>query len=1113
MGGLFGGAKPQAQQSPAIAGIRPQTSAYGKAIPIVYGTTRIAPNLGWYGGFHQVTTNNPSSGGGGKGGATGGGGGKGGGGGSTTTNFADVVFLLCEGPIAGISDPGLWKSQTETTLSAEGMAVFDGAYGQAEWSFLASNFPSQAVPYSGIAYTAVSGLNLGTSANLPSYNMEVQGFFAGTGNPSAGDADPSRVIPHLLSDPFVGAGFPASRIGTLVNGIEGRSIPAGGPFTIQLIAVNPDGWTILNNLCVYDNASPPNLYTCVAGAPGPQQYSVNLATGTYTFNAANAGTALSICYAALNPPLVNYQGFAMASGLWISPAYTDQQSASTILDDIAKYTYADFVWSSGVLTLVPRGTVALSGNGFSYAPVAAPVVDLSDDDFLPNTNSSGGASSSSHSDPVLLTRKRPADQTNSIKIEALDRINQYAPTLIEASDQAAIDRFGKRASASATVHMFADVNAANTSAHLLLADQHILNFYGFTLDERYAFLDSADIVTITDVAMGLSKQWVRITEITENDDGTLSVSAEEYSAGSGSAPLITINQGQGFIPNYLVSPGSVNPPIIFEPTDAFGGGLEVLLAVSGSNPNWGGAHVWLSFDGITYEQLPDAIGLARMGSLTAPLASVTAATTGQTLDTTNTLAVDLTESNGVLSSASQGAATTLNSLCYVDGELISYQTATLTGPSKYNLTYLMRGAYNTPIPAHAAGSQFARMDGAIYSIPFTQDRIGQTIHIKLTSFNIYDSGEQSLSSVADYTHTIKGTALASPLPNVQNLTSFFQGAITFLTWDEVTDFRPVLYEIRKGTSFGGAQVVARQAHPPFQTQGDGTYWVTAYSQPIAGLQVYSAAPQSAVISGSVIVTNVIASFDEAATGWTGTTGGTAVVVNGQVMTSGAGNILADPDFLNTSDIFNYGGEGSGTYEIPAAHEIDIGRVAACLVRISWLSQGQVIGFNVLAIPDFLGASDILDFAASANTSVYPEIALSQDGVSWGAWQKFYCGTYSARKFKARMQIQTSDVQTQAILESFVFSVDVPDRDDHYIGLAVPSGGLALSFKPDGSASPAPFNGGPGSATIPSLQGTIVSASQGDTLVVSAETLSGCTLQVINGGVGVARSVNLLAQGF
>ena len=48
--------------------------------------------------------------------------------------------------------------------------------------------------------------------------------------------------------------------------------------------------------------------------------------------------------------LATYQSYALAAGLWISPAYAEQTQAAQMLDDIASFTNSAFVWSSGVLT-------------------------------------------------------------------------------------------------------------------------------------------------------------------------------------------------------------------------------------------------------------------------------------------------------------------------------------------------------------------------------------------------------------------------------------------------------------------------------------------------------------------------------------------------------------------------------------------------------------------------------------------------------------------------------------------------------------------------------------------------------------------------------------------
>src|SRR6185312_3167643 len=97
------------------------------------------------------------------------------------------------------------------------------------------------------------------------------------------------------------------------------------------------------------------------------------------------------------------------------------------------------------------------------------------------------------------------------------------------------------------------------------------------------------------------------------------------------------------------------------------------------NLDWGGCHVWLSPDNSNYVQLGKMYGPSRMGVLTAQVVS------SADPDTTHTLAVDLTQSTGMLNSGTQADCDNFRTLCYVDGELISYEDATLTGPYRYDL--------------------------------------------------------------------------------------------------------------------------------------------------------------------------------------------------------------------------------------------------------------------------------------------------------------------------------------------------------------------------------------------------------------------------------------------
>ena len=700
MASIFGSSsKPQAQQQPALSALPIQTSVYGKVIPLVYGTTRMAPNLIWYGDFVATPHNSGNSGGGGKGGVVGGGGGKGGGGGTTTFTYtASVALGVCEGPIDGIGT--VWATKTETSLAALGLSLFTGAYGQAPWSYLSSVHPDQALGYSGTAYVAGAGYQLDDNAQLPNHNMEVAGFFAGSA-PGVPDADPSRVIADLLTNPFCGAGFPSARL---------------------------------------------------------------------------AGLAI-------------YQGYALAAGLWISIAYSEQKQASQMLDEIASFTNSAFVWSSGVLSLVPYGDAPLAANGYSYTPPAAPIYDLGDDDFLANGATGSAASSDA---PVLVTRLRPADALNDIRLEFLDRANRYKANIAEASDQATIDLFGLRTEPPQSAHLFADLNAARQAAQLRLQRQAVRNKYQFTLDQRYILLDPMDIVTLTDARLGLNRQWVRITEITESDDGTLQFTAEEYLAGTGSAATYSFASGTGYSADYNIDPGDALPPIVFEPPAQIAtSALEIWLATAGG-PLWGGADLYVSSDGATYKLAARTNGPARMGVLTASFAA------GADPDKTDTLAVDLSSSRGTLLSATQSDADLGHTLCYVAGapggyELVSYESASLTGPNAYALgTYLRRGLYGTVIASHASGAAFARLDDAIVKLSYDKSQIGATIYLKLVSFNLWQGGAQQLADVTAYTHVISGPPRP---PNVTGFAAQQSGSVVAFAWDAVSDVALKGYDI------------------------------------------------------------------------------------------------------------------------------------------------------------------------------------------------------------------------------------------------------------------------------------------------------------------------------
>ena len=1171
-----GGSKPAS--TPDYTGLQIQTAVSALPIPIVWGTSKLAPNVIWYANFKAIPAG--SSSGGGKGLFNSG---------SSSSNTgqydykADVILAICEGPITGIGD--VWRGQSTTSLGALGLSLFLGGTPQGVWPYLstpaatssivgilADNQPTLgeaallgqvALSYQGTAYVAAAQYDLSSSATLDNHNFEVLGFLYATGHGQTPytdvpgttaifvDADPAQVVSDFLTNPQYGVGFPAASIDT----------------------------------------------TSLFGSGGD----------------------------------ASYQTYCRAVGLAFSPALTNAEAASSILNRWLQLSNTAAVWSGGLLRFIPYGDTAATGNGVTFDPNVTPLYDLGDDDYIVENNA----------DPLTVSRTDPYQAYNVWRVECADRNNAYNLTPVEARDQNAIELTsqnlgggrGERIAPAVTAHEICDTGVALISAQLMLQRAvYIRNTYKFRLSWEYCLLDPMDLVTITDTVLGLDKTPIRITNIEENENGYLEITAEEFPLGYATAAKYATTSVINVPNERNADPGSVADVLIFEPTDQLGGGLKIMAGACSANVLWGGCNIWLSYqqDG-NYSQIGTISSSARIGVTTADLPPVGVSVTGQTIDQTNRLSVDLTESAGALSSGTQADAAALNNRCYVGGEIISYETATLTAANKYDLSYLVRGAYGTEdrIVDHPRLTKFARLDGAFFSYPYDQSRIGDTVYLKFQSFNVYGGGTQSLADCTAFAYTITGAALASPLPDVSDLYTNYEAGFQKIYWDEIDDFRNgILYEVRQGDAWDNAQFIRSQAHPPFIAQGNGTFVIKARCQPVAGLTVYSENASAIEISGNQLSLNLLAGFDEQATGWTGTFQNGIGVDAGNLRLGGAGNILgvnpllqsavtdaatasgnvlsfgflppnvavgmavadtttagvipalatvtainynaidygpvtgtvaADVDdgsvtasattaidygaitgtsatatisapvaaggvlsgdtiVFSIPDVLDFGGVITDTplyYTIPAAHIVNAGSVVQASVNASTQIQGVPVGQNILADADVLTDADILGSASTQYVDGWIEIALSQDGSTFGAWQKFVPGVFPAMAWNFRLALQSSDANTIAEALAFNYTVQLPSRIDHYQQQSVPSGGsgLTIAFRRDGTTTPAAFNGGPGSADLPYVS-VSWQPTAGDQYSISGLSLSQLTIAFSNGGIRVERDiVNITVEGF
>jgi hypothetical protein len=368
-----------------------------------------------------------------------------------------------------------------------------------------------------------------------------------------------------------------------------------------------------------------------------------------------------------------------------------------------------------------------------------------------------------------------------------------------------------------------------------------------------------------------------------------------------------------------------------------------------------------------------------------------------------------------------------------------------------------------------------------------------------------ESGPGRISNAVSISANL--VALGSPLPNVSLISTQFIAGHTNLIWPAVSDSREPDYEIRKGPSFASAQVLGRTPLTKYPAEGDGTYWVTAHFRTAQGVDIYSAAPATTVLSGSVKFDNIITAFDEVALGWPGTYSNLALTSLG-LQLNGADNILTKPNVLAlASYLWSSGVASSGIYTPPTpAQEVNIGRVDVITVAADVTGRGISVNDNILGVADLLGVVDLLGDGNGVFVRVTPQIRLAQADHVFGAWQDYRMGDYRCQYIQHRLVLSTLDNQIVGVATAYKLTIDVPDLEQSAVAVSILSGGSTITY-------PKPFNGGQGGASKPTLLIQVENALEGDRVVRASETLTSFAVQVTNGGVGVARTITWKATGF
>lgn len=521
----------------------------------------------------------------------------------------------------------------------------------------------------------------------------------------------------------------------------------------------------------------------------------------------------------------SFQTYCKAMGFGFSPSLTAAQTALDILNRWTRLTNTAVVWNGDKLKLMPYGDETITANGVTFLPNNVAQFILDDEDFIGDEDA----------DPFTITRSDPVEAFNTFRIEIRDWTFQYNGAPVEWKDQALIEQFGVRQADTIKAEEITDKDMGATMVGLMGQRMaYMRNEYQFKLGPNFIRLEPMDVVQTVDPALG--SIYLRIKSVEEDDDGILSITAEEYLGGVSSPPAVSTQPSSGGSQNSATPPGPVNPPVIFEPPASISSGQnQVWVAVSGGNGTtagqyWGGCNVFVSTDNITYTQIGVIDGPATMGKLTASLGSFAGPN-----PSTQTLALTLAMSAETLTSITTTEAENYGNLSYVDGEYISFEDATLTGTYTYNVTNMYRGLFYSTASSHASGTNYVLLDDDIFKYQLQSGYVGVPLYFKFQSFNIWGTATEDLAGCAVYNYTPNGGGVPAPPTSLTATGGYQQNT---LSWVATTTASAGTYKIYAyagtTTDFSlatqiGTSTTTTYTHVGLGTGVTYTYWVVATS--------------------------------------------------------------------------------------------------------------------------------------------------------------------------------------------------------------------------------------------------------------------------------------------
>jgi hypothetical protein len=292
------------------------------------------------------------------------------------------------------------------------------------------------------------------------------------------------------------------------------------------------------------------------------------------------------------------------------------------------------------------------------------------------------------------------------------------------------------------------------------------------------------------------------------------------------------------------------------------------------------------------------------------------------------------------------------------------------------------------------------------------------------------------STYVSATRTIVGAI--EPPSDVEDFSCNILGQEAHLSWTQIPDLDLAYYQIRYSSVTDGTgdwansvslvEKVSRPATSINVPSRVGTYLIKAFDK----LNNASSNAKGIISNVTSIQNfNAVASVSEHPT-FSGTLTNTAIVDDtlrldsSELFDAASGNFDAETTRFFDSGVANADFYASGNYLF--ANVVDIGAKHTCRLTASLKQTSDDpddLFDNRTGLFDSQNSS--FDGDTPANSNAHIEIATSDDNSTYTDFQNFVIGNYTARYFKFRVVLTSSDLASTPVIEEVSVTIDMEDR--------------------------------------------------------------------------------------